>query len=122
MKGFGILVIEWLVTGLITYAGLSGKQVLFINGPRSSAITLGAIGFAMCMIMPTIGIFIKNAPTHPLTLMGYTFGVIALLAAASQIFRWNLPFINDPKTALIVIAGCIVIKSIIGRFAHLITK
>lgn len=67
MKGIGILAAEWFITSLIVYAGLSGKQILFINGPRSAVITLGAIGFAMCMVMPTIGKFISNAPAHPLT-------------------------------------------------------
>lgn len=79
MKGFGILLAEWFITSLIIYAGLSGKQILFINGPRSAVITLGTIGFAMCMIMPTIGKFISNAPAHPLTIMGYFFGTIAFL-------------------------------------------
>ena len=122
MKGIGILAAEWVITGLIVYVGLSGKQILFIGGPRSAAIALGAIGFAMCMIMPTIGKFISNAPAHPLTIMGYIFGTVALLTAAAQIFKWNIPIIYDPKTALLVIAGCIVIKSVIGRFAHLVVK
>jgi hypothetical protein len=103
MKGIGTLAAEWFVTGLIIYAGLSGKQILFINGPRSAVITLGAIGFAMCMIMPTIGKFISNAP-------------------AAQIFKWKIPILYDPKIALFVVAGCIVIKSIIGRLAPLIVK
>ncbi|MFA7538793.1 MAG: hypothetical protein WCY96_07560 [Candidatus Cloacimonadaceae bacterium] len=122
MKGIGILAVEWLITCLIVFAGLSGKQVLFINGPRSAVITLGAIGFALCMIMPTIGKFISNAPAHPLTIMGYIFGTIALLATATQIFTWKVPILHDPKTALFVVAGCIVIKSIIGRFAPLIVR
>ncbi len=122
MKEIGILAVEWLITGLVVYAGLSGKQILFINGPRPAVITLGAIGFAMCMIMPTIGKFISNAPAHPLTIAGYILGVIALLITAAQIFKWNLPIISDPKTALFAIAGCIVIKSIIGRLAHLIVN
>lgn len=122
MKGIGILAAEWIVTGLIVFAGLSGKQILFINGPRSAAITLGVIGFAMCMIMPTIGKFISNAPSHPLTIMGYIFGTIALLTAATQIFKWGIPVIHAPQTALLIIAGCIVIKSLIGRFAHFVIK
>jgi len=97
MKGIGILTAEWLITGLIVYAGLSGKQILFINGARSVAITLGAIGFTMCMIMPTIGKFISNAPAHPLTIMGYLFGAIALFTTVVQIFKWNIPIIHDPK-------------------------
>lgn len=122
MKGIGILVTEWFITILIVYAGLFGKQILFINGPRSAVIILGAIGFAMCMIMPTIGKFISNAPAHSLTIMGYIFGIIALLTTVTQIFKWNIPIIHDPKTALFVVAGCIVIKSIIGRFELFIVK
>lgn len=122
MNGIGVLVAEWLITSLIVYAGLSGKQILFINGSRSAVITLGAIGFAMCMIMPTIGKFISNAPAHPLTIMGYIFGTIALLTTVIQIFKWKIPILYDPQIALLVVAGCIVIKSIIGRFAPLIVK
>jgi hypothetical protein len=122
MKEIGILAAECLITGLIVGAGLSGKQILFIGGPRWAAITLGAIGFVICMIMPTIGKFISNAPAHPLTILGYIFGVIALFTTVAQIFKWNIPMINNPKAALFIIAGCIVIKSIIGRFASLIVK
>ena len=120
MSGFGILAIEWLITGLIVYAGCSGKEILWINGPRAASITLGAIGFAMCMIMPTIGKFIRNAPAHPLTILGYIFGMLALFITAAQIFKWNIPILSEPKTALFLIAACIAIKSIIGRFADLI--
>jgi hypothetical protein len=122
MKEIGILAAEWLITGLIVGAGLSGKQILFIRGPRMAAITLGAIGFAICMAMPTIGKFISNAPAHPLTIWGYIFGATALFTTVAQIFNWNIPMINNPKVALYIIAGCIVIKSIIGRFASLIIK
>lgn len=122
MKGIGILAVEWFITALIVYAGRSGKDILFINGPRTAVITLGIIGFAMCIIMPTIGKFIGNAPAHPLTIMGYIFGTIALLATTTQIFKWKIPILYDPQTALFVVAGCIVIKSIIGRFTSLIVK
>lgn len=122
MKEVGVLIIEWFITITIVYAGLSGKHVMFINGPRTAVITLGTIGFAMCMIMPTIGKFISNAPTHPLTIMGYIFGTIALLTTIVQIFKMNIPIIYDPKKALYVVAGCIFIKSIIGRFAPLVVK
>ncbi|MDU3612644.1 MAG: hypothetical protein E7F90_09600 [Enterococcus avium] len=124
MKGIGILAAEWVVTGMIVYAGLCGRKLFFIDGPRSAVITLGLIGFAMCMVMPTIGKFISNAPAnapaHLLTIMGYIFGVMALFTTVVQLFKWQIPFIQDPKNALFVIAGCIVIKSIIGRFSFLL--
>jgi len=122
MKSVEILGAEWLITGLVVYIGLSGRQILFITGTRAAVIALGIIGFAMCMVMPTIGIFISNAPVHPLTLLGYAFGIIALLTTIVQIAKWHIPVIQDPKTALFVIAGCVVIKSIIGRCASLIIQ
>lgn len=122
MKGIGVLVAECLITVLIVCAGLSGKQILFISGTRSAAITLGSIGFAMCTIMPTIGKFISTAPAHPLTIIGYILGTIALLATITQIFNWNIPMIHNPKIALFTIAGCIVIKAIIGRLAPFLAK
>ncbi|MDR1761523.1 MAG: hypothetical protein LBR55_03635 [Bacteroidales bacterium] len=122
ISGIEILVAEWFLTALIVWAGLSGKQILFLKGARSAVITLGAIGFVICMIMPTIGKFISNVPAHPLSIMGYILGLIALLTTVAQIFKWNIPIIYDPKIALFIVAGCIVIKSIIGRFAPLIMK
>ncbi|MBU5582538.1 hypothetical protein KQJ29_21715 [Enterococcus sp. S181_ASV_20] len=120
MKGIGILAAEWAVTGMIVYAGLCGKKLFFIEGPRSAVITLGLIGFAMCMVMPTIGKFISNAPAHPLTINAYIFRVMPLFTTAVQLFNWQIPLIQDPKNTLFVIAGCIVIKSIIGRFSFLL--
>ncbi len=40
MKEIGILVAEWFITGLIVYAGLSDKQILFINGTRQCLMAL----------------------------------------------------------------------------------
>lgn len=122
MRGIGILAVECFITSLIVYAGLSGKQILFINGPRSAVITLGVIGFTICMIMPTIGNFISNAPTHPLTIMGYIFGTIAILTTITQLFKWEIPVLHDSQIALFVVGGCIVIKSVIASFGPLIVK
>ena len=122
MKGIGVLAAECLITILIVCAGLSGKQILFISGTRSAAITLGSIGFAMCMIMPTIGKFISTAPAHPLTLIGYILGTIALFATITQILKWNIPMIHNPQIALFTIAACIIIKAVIGRLAPFLSK
>jgi hypothetical protein len=81
---------------------------------------LGAIGFAMCMMTPTIGKFIWNAPANPLAILGYLLGVIALFITAAQIFKWNIPFIYDPRIALLMVAFCIIVKSVLGRFAPFI--
>ncbi len=114
MQGIIIAVFTLAVTGLIVYAGLSGKQIWFVNGPRSAAITLGAIGMAFCTI--SVGRFITAAPAHPLTILGYLIGAVALLAFLAQVFHWELPVVTDPTNALWVIAVCVAAKTVIARF------
>jgi hypothetical protein len=106
------------VTALIVYAGLSGKKILFVDGPRSAAITLGAIGMAFCAI--SVGRFISGAPAHPLSIVGYLVGTIALVAFLTQVFQWKISVLQDPATALWVIAVCIAIKTVVARLYFLI--
>jgi len=118
MKNIGILILEFAVIGLLVWAGLSGKKIFFIDGARSAVITLGIIGMVFCTI--SIGKFIQAAPVHPLTIVGYIFGTIALFTFVVQVFQWQVPFICDPKIALYVVAICIAIKSMVGRFGEYI--
>jgi hypothetical protein len=115
MKGISISIAIIVFSVLLVFAGLSGKQILFINGPRSATITLGAVGFFLCML--AVGKFVSKAPFHPLTIIGYILGAIALPTLLTQIFQWKIPFIGDAKTALYVLAACMIIKSVIGCFA-----
>ena len=118
MKGLGIAAVTVVITVLVVAAGLSGARFLFISGPKSAAITLGTVGFFLCMI--SVGKFVTAAPFHPLTILGYLIGTLALLAFLTQIFGWKLPFIYEPTLALYVIAACIILKTAIARFGDLI--
>ncbi len=118
MQGIIIAFFTLAVTALIVYAGLSGKKIWFVEGPRSAAITLGAIGMAFCTI--SVGRFINAAPAHPLTILGYLIGTVALLAFLGQIFQWKLPVVAEPTAALWGIAVCVALKTIIGRLYPLI--
>ena len=113
MQGILIAVLTLAVTGLIVYAGLSGKKVWFIEGPRSAVITLGAIGMVFCTF--SVGKFITTAPAHPLSILGYLIGTVALITFLTQIFQWKLPVVHDPKAALWVLTACIALKTVIGR-------
>ncbi len=113
-----ITILVAVVTGLIVWAGISGKQIWFIDAPRAAVITLGVIGMAFCAI--SVGKFITGGPAHPLSILGYLLGAIALLIFLGQIFQWHLPVVYDARTALFVLAGVIVLKSIIGRLAPLV--
>jgi hypothetical protein len=118
MQGILIAFLTLTVTALIVYAGLSGKKVWFIEGPRPAVITLGIIGMAFCAF--SVGKFITAAPAHPLTILGYLIGTVALLSFLAQIFQWKLPVVADPKAALWVLAACIAVKTLIARLYPMI--
>ncbi len=119
MKGLGIAATTLSVTAILVAAGLSGKRVLFVEGPRSAVLVLGTIGMLFCTI--SVGKFVTQGPAHPLSIVAYVVGTVALTTFLGQVFRWNLPLVGDPRNALYVLAGCIVVKTVIGRFAHLLT-
>ena len=116
MKNIEILVVVTVVAALFVAAGLSGKKILFIDGPRPAVIALGVVGMALCAI--SVGKAITMAPAGILSILGYIVGTVALLTFVTQIFKWDLPVIGDAKNALIVLASCMVLKSLLSRFIH----
>lgn len=120
VKNIPILVFESVLAGLLVWFGLSGYRFLFIQGPRAATILLGIIGTLLCTL--SVGKFVSASPAHPLSILGYILGVLAIIALLSQIFKWNLPRLGDPRTALVVLAVCMVAKSIIARFYFLLIK
>lgn len=120
MKNISILVFEFAVEGLFLFVGLSGKRFFFLEGARSATIALGVVGMLLCTI--SVGRFISASPAHPLSILGYIFGSIALLAFLAQVFKWNLPFVGKPETALIILALSMAVKVVIARFASLVVK
>lgn len=120
MKKTQFLILTIVVAGLMVALGLSGIRILFLQGPRSAAIALGIIGMLLCTI--SVGKFISAAPAHPLSILGYIIGSVAMLTFLAQVFAWKLPVIGDPKTALVVLALAMVAKSVIARFLHYVVK
>lgn len=102
------------------YAGLSGKDIWFIDSPRMAVITLAAAGMVMCT--PGVIHFISDGPAHPLTLLGYLLGALALLILLTHIFGWNISVLSVPVPALWILAGIIVAKSVIGLFHSVLVK
>ncbi len=120
MKNSSILVFEIAIITILVFIGLSGKRILFIQGARSATIVLGIIGMLLCTL--SVGKFIASAPAHPLSILGYIFGIIAILAFMVQLFKWNVPKLDNPQTALITLAIAMLVKSVIARFGHLIIR
>ena len=120
MKNIPVFILEVIVVVLVVMVGLSGRKILFLQGPFSATVSLGIIGMLFCIM--SVGKFISSAPANPFTILGYAFGTIAMLIFLAQIFKWNLPIINNSESALIVIGVLIIAKSVIARFSHLIIQ
>lgn len=118
MKGLPIFAVEVIIAVIIAGLGLSGSKVLFITSPRSAVITLGIIGMLFCTL--SVGKFITSGPAHPLSILGYLLGAIAIAAFIIQIFNWKVPLLSDPQAALIILAVAMIGKGIIARFAHIL--
>ncbi|NLZ70630.1 MAG: hypothetical protein GX907_04780 [Clostridiaceae bacterium] len=118
-KEIPILIFGIILSAVIVILGLINTKVLFLQGPRDMTIVLGIMGMLLCTF--SIGKFISAAPAHPLTILGYILGIVALLALITQIFKLAIPVLEDPKNALIILAVALVLKGLIGRFQPLLT-
>ncbi len=118
MKNNEIWIFEIVFAVVLVVLGLTETKVLFLKGSRAMTIVLGIAGMLLCTL--SIGKFIAKAPAHPLTILGYIVGVIALLSFTTQLFKLNIPLLNNPNTALIVLAIAIIIKGFIARFEHIL--
>ena len=114
-------IVSAIVALIAIYSGLTGNAVWFIRDTRMAVIVLAAAGFLMCST-GAIFHFVEKAPAHPLTIVGYLFGALALLAGLTQLFRWEIPYLMDSRTALWVIMASVVVKVVVGRLWHLVVK
>ena len=119
LRNLPVYIISGIIGLVSFYAGFTGKRILFVSGPRSAVIVLVIIGIIMCS-SASMGIFISKAPAHPLTIIGYILGSLALFTGVVQIFRLKVHFFSDPKNALFFIVAVIVVKFIIARLSFLI--
>lgn len=119
MKNMFLYIVSGIIGLVALYAGLADKKMLFITSPRIAVIVLTIIGFLMCNF-GSIGLFVSKAPLHPLTIIGCIMGLAALLAGIICIFNINIPFVNEPNNALILIGIIIALKFIIARLGFLL--
>ena len=117
MKRSVFLMIEIAIAALHLWLGLTGISFLWIQGPRSAAITLGVIG----VIMGAIGSWgsMMNHPHAASNVMGTVIEVLLLLTLFVQVFGWeNFPLLGDPVIALVVLAAGLVVKGIFEMMAE----
>lgn len=119
MKNLSILFVEIVLILLMECFGLTGRKFLLVKDTRSSILVFGIILMLFCTI--SVGKFISAAPAHPLTILGYLFGTVAMITFLAQAFQWKLPVISNPKTAVIIFGAAILAKSILARCYPLLT-
>ena len=118
MKNIEILIMEVILAAVFVTLGITNTKVLFLQGPRMMTIVLGIMGMLLCTI--SIGKFISTAPAHPLTILGYVVGVMALTAFVTQVFKIGIPVLEGPEKALVILAVAMVLKGLIARFQLLL--
>jgi hypothetical protein len=120
MSNIEILIFEVILSAVVVVLGLTNSKVLFLQGPRTMTIVLGIMGMLLCTI--SVGKFVSASPAHPLTILGYIFGVVALTALITQIFKLEIPVLKDSAKALVILAVALVSKGLIARFQLMLSR
>ena len=111
--GYIVFALEVLVCAAALIIGLFKIKVSFMEDTRMVVVVLGAVGMLFCVV--GVVRFIKRAPGHILSIIGYLLGVIAMGIFFIQLFKLDVPFLGDPYWALACMCAVIVIKGVIGR-------
>jgi hypothetical protein len=105
----------------LTYGVLTGRKIPMISGDRAALLALFVIGFCMC----AVGISRVSATgqwAHPLTIIGYFLGVLALLVAAAGYFSFRFLFVHDPRGAMIAVGVLMAAKLVLSIVHSLIQR
>lgn len=110
-------IFEIIVAVVIYWIGLSNINILFINGPRTAAITLGIIGL-LFYITNTMGYVFRN-PLHPIAMLGSVFAIIGTVLLVIQIFGFQFWILGNPVFALTYFALAMIAKAVVAMFMPL---
>lgn len=110
-------IFEIIIALAIYWIGISNINLLFINGTRSAAITLGIIGL-LFYVTNTMGYVLRN-PLHPIALMGSLFAIVGTVLLVIQIFGFQFWILGNPVFALTYFALAMIVKAVVGMFMPL---
>jgi len=117
MRSRWMYILEIVLAIVLFWMGLFGVSFLFIDGPRSAAITLGILG-VFFYLMNTMG-YVMISRSHPVAVVGSVVGAIGVIMLIIQIFGWNIWIIGNPIVALIYFAIAMCTKAVIALFLPL---
>ncbi|MBQ7765923.1 MAG: hypothetical protein IJ397_03650 [Lachnospiraceae bacterium] len=110
-------ILEIILALIIYWIGMANVPVLFVNGVRSAAITLGIIGLFF-YITNTMGYVMRN-PLHPIALIGSIFAIIGAVLLVFQIFGFQFWIFGNPVFALTYFALAMIVKAVLAMFLPL---
>lgn len=117
MRDRWIYLLEIALALLLLWMGVFRVSFLFVDGPRTAAITLGLLG-VLFYFMNTMGYVVRN-PIHPISLLGSIAGAIGVILLIIQIFGWNFWIIGNPIVALMYFAIIMCAKGVLGMLMPL---
>jgi len=106
-----------LLAAAVVFIGATGRKVPVLSNVRVDIILLVILGMIMCTQSGIGRIAATGEWSHPLSIVGYILGGIILLIAASVFMGWKLPFLQNDRQALIVIAILVGLK-IVNAVTH----
>ena len=106
-----------LLAAAVVFIGATGRKVPVLSNVRVDIILLVILGMMMCTQSGIGRIAATGEWSHPLSIVGYILGGTILLIAASVFMGWKLPFLQNDRQALIVIAILVGLK-IVNAVTH----
>lgn len=117
----GIIVLA-LLAATITFIGITDARIPFLSNSRVNIMLLVVIGMAICSKCGIGRIAATKQWSHPLSVVGYTLGVLILLITLAVFVGWELPFIQTGQQALIVITILICLKMVNAATHHFLMR
>ena len=111
--GYIMLALEIIVCTAALVIGLFDVKVSFMENTRMVVVVLGVVGMVFCIY--GVVRFIKHAPANIFSILGYILGLVGLGIFFIQLFTIDVPFLGNPKWALVSLCAVIILKGIIGR-------
>ena len=108
-----------VLAAVLAFRALTGMKIPLITSDRTALLAIFLIGFAMC----GLGISRISATgqwSHPLTIIGYVLGLLAMLFAAAGYFGSHFAFVHDPRGAMIAVLAVIMLKLFLAIVHRLI--